>query len=404
MNRTPRRYVIAAATTVLAAFAALYAWWALGGEPPTPTVVYREMAIILALPTLVWLVASQLLIRHWWRSAAAHWSTLDSPGRLLAAATATLPERRREWGTAMAAELAVVQGRRARWRFAVSSAAAALRLPHAARRSMTALATAVLATVVVAGWVVGASVHGLVVFAVSFVGATVVVAVARGRGVRMAVPVPAGIVIGGVLAAVVATVTFLVELPTAAPYLSPPWAIFLAIVLASCLCVAAARPRSSTGSRLGPHLGALHALLFVGGLLLLARSDPAGQDGLLMWFIFVPPVTFAIPGFLAAAFGQSFRAGVHAGVWTAITIAPLTFGLTLFEVIRRYPLGGGSVLTGSAAPLGQHLSDALGMLWIVPMIGLPFAVIAAAGGALASESRQRSFVASHPAMPAGWQS
>ncbi|MFG2005118.1 hypothetical protein ACGFNU_38835 [Spirillospora sp. NPDC048911] len=42
------------------------------------------------------------------------------PERLLAAAVAALPERRREWGRAMLAELAGIETRSARWRFAFS--------------------------------------------------------------------------------------------------------------------------------------------------------------------------------------------------------------------------------------------------------------------------------------------
>ena len=58
-------------------------------------------------------------------------STLDSPGRLLAAAVAALPVRRRDWGRAMIAELAEVHGPSARWRFALSCARATLWLPPA---------------------------------------------------------------------------------------------------------------------------------------------------------------------------------------------------------------------------------------------------------------------------------
>jgi hypothetical protein len=76
-------------------------------------------------------------------------SALDGPARLLAAATATLPADRRDWGQAIVAELAQVpvQERAARWRFAAGCAHAASFPPGGSRTAVgVAGALAVTAT------------------------------------------------------------------------------------------------------------------------------------------------------------------------------------------------------------------------------------------------------------------
>jgi hypothetical protein len=77
--------------------------------------VNREFALLLTLPTALWVTAALVLVDHWWSRTGIRLSAMDPPGRLLAAAVATLPDHRREWGMAMHAELAEVQGRSARW-------------------------------------------------------------------------------------------------------------------------------------------------------------------------------------------------------------------------------------------------------------------------------------------------
>lgn len=57
-------------------------------------------------------------------------STMDGPGRLLAAAVRWMPEERRDWGAAMLAELAQLQHPSARWRFALGCARVALFPPR----------------------------------------------------------------------------------------------------------------------------------------------------------------------------------------------------------------------------------------------------------------------------------
>jgi len=232
MSRTQRRLQIATAAVVVLAWAVLYVvvitTAPLSYDPATESAakVNREFALLLAVPTALWVTAALLLLDHWWFRTGIRLSAMDPPGRLLAAAVATLPDHRREWGMAMHAELAEVRGRSARWQFALSSVRAALRLPPLGGWPVLALVTGVVAAAVAAAALAAeATVPGLGVFAVSFVGlvgAMVVLAVARLRRMRSPVPAPTLLAAGGVAAAITMTVIFLLRDPAAARYLPRP--------------------------------------------------------------------------------------------------------------------------------------------------------------------------------------
>jgi hypothetical protein len=354
----------------------------------------------LVVPPLLWVallqigsagVAGRLVLRRRWSGTVSRMSAMDPPGRLLAAAVAALPERRREWGAAMTAELAEVEGRSARWRFALSSVRATLWLPPAGGWPVLALVTGVgVASVAVAGPAVGAVVPGLRVFAASFtglVGAMVVLAAARSGRPRVPVPGPTVLVTGGVAASIAVTVIFLRREPAAAPYLPPVAAAYLATVLAGCLWVAVAAPRWLGTSRLAPHLGAAGALVFAVWFLLGNRIDAAEPPlplatllGLVL--VFVPVAAFFVPAFVAGRGGRSFRSGLQAAVWTVTAIIPLTYVLWLPEALRRHAIDGRSLDGEVVAPVGTNLPDALVFcLGIFPVLGLTLGVIGAALGA-----------------------
>jgi len=215
--------------------------------------------------------AALVLVDHWWSRTGIRLSAMDPPGRLLAAAVATLPDHRREWGMAMHAELAEVLGGSARWQFALSSARAVLRLPLLGGWPALTLVTGVVAAAVAAAAPAVEAVPGLGVFAVSLVGlvgAMVVLAVARSRRMRLPVPAATVLVTGGVATAITMTVIFLLRDPAAARYLPPANAVFLAAVLAGCVWIAVAAPRSLSSNRLAPHLGGP-----AGGPVVLVRAD-----------------------------------------------------------------------------------------------------------------------------------
>ncbi|MDF2739509.1 MAG: hypothetical protein K0S88_875, partial [Actinomycetia bacterium] len=380
MSQTPRRLLIVTAGAVVAAWAVLYlvviTTAPLSYDPATESAakVNREFALLLAVPTALWVTAALTVVEQWWSRTGVRLSAMDPPGRLLAAAVATLPDHRREWGMAMHAELAEVQGRSARWQFALSSARAALRLAPLGGWPALALVTGVVAAAVVAaGPAVEAAVPGLGVFAVSFVGlvgAMVVLAVARSRRMRLPVPAPTLLVTGGVAAAITMTVIFLLRDPAAARYLPPANAVFLAAVLAGCLWIAVAAPRSLSSNRLAPHLGVAAAVVLVVGQLLLMRAasyepriESQGQQlvDLLaaLWFWFGPVAVFFVPAFAAGSAGRSFRAGLQAGIWAGIAALPLTYALWLHEALRLYAINGGLLWSGDGAPEGENLSAAL---------------------------------------------
>jgi hypothetical protein len=361
MSPTPRRLQLVTAAAVVAAWAVLYlvviTTAPLSYDPATESAakVNREFALLLVVPTALWVTAALLLLDHWWSRTGIRLSAKDPPGRLLAAAVATLPDHRREWGMAMHAELAEVRGRSARWRFALSSARAVLRLPSLGGWPVLALATGVVAAAVAAAALtVGAAVPGLGVFAPSFVGlvgAMVVLAVARLRRMRLPVPAPTLLVTAAVAAAITMTVIFLLRDPAAARYLPPANAVFLAAVLAGCLWTAVAAPRSLGTNRLAPRLGVAAAVIL-------------------------------FPAFAAGSVGRSFRAGLQAGIWAAIASLPLTYALWLHEALRLYAINGGLLWFGDGAPEGENLGAALfWTLRFAPLLGLPFAAIGAAIGA-----------------------
>jgi hypothetical protein len=216
--RWTRRRVQSLTTWAVVAWVLFYAVALATADPlPPPETAVAQ----LVAPPLLWVVAARLVLRHWWSGPGSRMSARDLPGRLLAAAVAALPERRRAWGRAMTAELAEVRGRSARWRFALSSVRATLWLPPAGGWPMLALVTGVVvAATTAAGPAVGASVPGLKVFAVTFtalVGAMAVLAVARSRRPRLRLPVPAPTVLvtAGVAASIAATVIFLRPAPGA---------------------------------------------------------------------------------------------------------------------------------------------------------------------------------------------
>jgi hypothetical protein len=359
MSWTLRWLQVAAAGAVVAAWAVFYVvvitTAPLSYDPVTESAakVNREFALILAVPAALWVAAARLLVRRWWYRHGIGLAATDPPGRLLAAAVATLPGHRGPWGAAMIAELAEVKGRRARWRFALSTARAALWTPRS------------------------------------------------GGHLRLPAPAPSLLVTGGVAAAITLTVIFLRRDPTAADYLPPLGAVFLGALLAGCLRIALAPPRSLGTKRLASHIGVGAALVYVVVFLRLVRAvynprieagigDPAAvpaaqqqvADLALLWLMFGLAVVCFLVALVAGVIDRSFRSGLQAGIWAAIAILPLAYAVWLHEALRLYPVNGGLLFFGDGAPEGENLGVAL--LWVLgipPTLGLPFAALGAALGA-----------------------
>jgi hypothetical protein len=154
MNRTRRMgWAGGLAASAVAAAPFVWLWVLLVSNARDPLTVRARLGLAIGMAVLATpaMVAAWLLWRAGWRQAGPRLASLDGPGWLLAAATATLPADRRDWGQAMAAELAQVPDPAARWRFAVGCARTAVLPPAGSRMAVAAAgALAVLAVVAVA--------------------------------------------------------------------------------------------------------------------------------------------------------------------------------------------------------------------------------------------------------------
>src|SRR5262249_18373830 len=128
-------------------------------------------------------------------------------------------------------------------------------------------------------------------------------------------------------------------------------------------------------------------------LLLRAFYDPSSaaadqqviQELASLWALFGLAAAFFVPSFAAALAGRSFRSGLRAGIWAAVAILPFPYALCVYEALRLHPLNGGLLWFGAGAPEGENLG--LAITWslrIIPLLGLPFAVIGAAAGTRAA--------------------
>ncbi|MBB5080194.1 hypothetical protein [Nonomuraea endophytica] len=385
MKWTRHGFLAGAAGAVVVVWVAAYAVILVNSEQlPAP-----DAAILyLVGPPVVWAGTAALVLHHWWGSTLERMSVMDPPQRLLTTAVAALPERRREWGLAMIAELAGIEGRTARWQFALSSARAMLWLrPAGGWPALVLTAAAAVAAAVAAGTAMGTLAPGLTVLAASFtaiVGAMAVLTVARAPRLRLPAPIATALVVSGVAAAIVMTVIFFRTEPAAAQHLPPAAAIYVAAVLASCLWIALGAPRWLGTDRAAPRLATAGAVGFAAWFLVvnfMERNEPSPVVALLTAPLIVgaPLAAFIVPAFVAGRVGRSFRAGLRAAIWTVAAAIPLTYAVWLPQGLS----GGVSLVDESGlAPVSANLADALTIcLVVLPLIGLPLAVFAAALGA-----------------------
>jgi hypothetical protein len=349
---------LAASAVAAAPFAYLWVQMMVSADDPLTAQDRLDLAIGMAVFGTPWVIAAGLLWRAWWRQAGARLSTLDGPGRLLAAAAAMLPDDRRDWGAAMAAELAQVQDRPARWRFAVGCARTAVFPPRDHRAAVGITGGLAVAAVVVAALVTGAVLPAGRVFApvlAGLVGGLAVLAVARrGRVGRVGAGLGvAGLALAGVAGCVAATVWYLAEYP-------------MALVLAA-----------------GFVLSSRLALRGVAGL----------DAGMMGYVLLVSPLVVLTGSAAAAAAGRSFRSGLAAAAWATVLGGLLVVVAWLAEAPHWYRQGRGLLLDGEGGlGVGANLGDAVWWTLIVLALwALPLGVIgAAAGGARACRRRARA--------------
>jgi hypothetical protein len=378
-----------------------------------------ELAVWMAVFGTPWMLSAWLLWRAWWRQAGDRLSRMDGPGWLLAAAAATLPDGRRDWGAAMAAELAQIEDRAARWRFAAGCARAAL-LPLGGDRVAVGVAGGVaVAAVAAAALATGAALPAGRVFALAFVGllgglATLAVARSHRAGHPGPGAVVAGLVLAGVAACVAATGYYLAEYPAyhqlrqqgMAVSLPPVTAVVLAVVLAGCLWLAVRPPGWLLGDRHARRIGVGMAVVMVAGFVLASRRELRDAEldiGMLDYLLLALPVVLLAGSAAAAVVGRSFRAGLRACAWAVVATMPLLVAAWLVEALRWHQQRGQLLLDGEGgfglglSLVGANLGDAIWWsLVALALWALPLGVLGAAGAATARAVRRRSKLGKHP--------
>jgi hypothetical protein len=407
VNR-PRRLgrVGALAAAAAAPFVSLWVAMVQGADDPLTARARLDMAIWMAVFGTPWVVAAQLLWRAWWRRAGAGVSRLDGPARLLAAAAATLPADRRDWGAAMTAELAQVQDPAARWRFAAGCARAAVFPPGGTRAAVGVAGALAVTATGAAAWATGAALPAVRVFALTFVGllgglATLAAARSGRAGLVGPDPVVAGLGLAGVAGCVGFTAWYVAEYPltpqgyppTISATLPPVTAVVLAVVLAACLWLALRPPRWLAGDRHARRFGVGMALALVAGFVLssqlrLRNLEP--DAGAMGYLLFAAPLVVLAGSAAAAAAGRSFRTGLGACAWATVLGGLLIVVAWLAEAPSWYRRGGGLLLDGEGGVgMGANLGDAI---WWTPVTlvlwALPLGVIGAAAGSARARRRR----------------
>jgi hypothetical protein len=403
---------LAASTAAAAPFAWLWVLQVNNAPDPLTAKARLDMAIWMAVFGTPWIIAAWLLWRAWWRQAGAQLSSLDGPGWLLAAAAATLPADRREWGAAMAAELAQVPDSAARWRFAAGCAHAAIVPPRGNRAAVGVAGALAVAALVATALATGAALPAGQVFAPTFVGllgGLATLAVARSRRVGHAGPGPAiaGLALAGIAACVAFTAYYLAEYPSyhrlrpprgLGVSLPPVTAVVLAVVLAGCLWLATRPPRWLLPDRHGRRIGVGMALALVAGFVLASRQELRSTEldvGMMDYLLFALPMVLLAGSAAAGTVGRSFRAGLWACAWATVLSIPLLVAAWLAEALHWNQQRGQLLLDGDgglglgANLVGANLSEAIWWTLVALVLwALPLGVLGAAAGSARARRRR----------------
>jgi hypothetical protein len=330
-------------------------------------------------------LAGVLVWRAWWLRIGARLGALDAPARLLAAAVATLPADRRDWGSAMTAELAQVTDRRERWRFAAGCARTAVFPPRGHRVPVLVVAALAAAVVVRTGPAVGRVLPELRVFAVTFAGlagALATVTVSRARRLRRPASGPATTITGlAGVAGCIAVTAYAVGIHVSLDRFD---AVTLAVLLAAALWLTLAPPRALTTSRRARRAGLGVGVAVAGGMLLNAHlNDISAGQSIGLYILGVPVVALFVTSWVVAATDRSFGAGLQATVWTVVVTCLPGFVVYVIEAFRYQQAGIHPIDGDPSASLGMQLHEAITwMLVYIPAAALPFGVFGAVLGAV----------------------
>jgi len=376
----PPRHELVVSAVVLGAFAIFWGTAALVNDSPVEGLQYAVSAAAAATVALPWVFAARLLWRAWWSRSGARLSTMDGPARLLAAATAVLPDHRRVWGTAMTAELAQVADRRARWRFAASCTRTVVWPPREDRLPVVGVGLLIAGAVIAVGLTVRAILPVMGPFAITFsvlVGALTLAGAARSAGFRRPAP-GLGLAIAGLVGVCgcIAAAYALSEHPGVVV----PWATagFLALALALCLWIALAAPRAVAPARPTRPVAVGAALVLGAGVFGEARLS---SEGILASLFLLPLAVVFVASAAVAVAGRSFRGGVQTAVWVTMLGVLTVFAVGLLEALRRFQIDGAVILDAEASStFGGNLISLTFLLAVLPLWWLPFGVLGAAFG------------------------
>jgi hypothetical protein len=376
------------AVLVFAATEALYALLLGWGSPPAPGENLFSYALTMAVLTAPAGAAGALLWATWWRRTGVRVAAMDAPARLLAAAVATLPADRRDWGSAMTAELAQVPDRRERRRFATGCARAALFPPSGHRAPLLAVVALAATAVVITGPAVDRALPELRAFAVTFValvGAFATLAASRARRLHWPAPgLPTALIaLAGVAASIGVTGYYLAT--DASVALDTPAAITMGVLLAVGLWLALLPPRGLNISRRARRTGLGVGVAVAGGLFLSGRINDidAGQS-IGLYVLVVPALVLFWASFIVAMADRSFRAGLQTAVSAVVLACLLSFAVYVIEAVRYVRAGVHPIDGDALGPVAMQLHGAIGWVLVyLPASALPFAIIGAFAGSVA---------------------
>ena len=232
-------------------------------------------------------------------------SSGDTPARIAAVAANRLPAHRQDWGMAMAAELTQVSGRARRWQFAAGLLRVTLFPPprHPARvvaAALGGLLAAVGATVAAA-----TEVPSMSVFAAAaglLLGGYATVAASRSHRLRPTVPRVAvgAVALAGVAAAVAAVARIALAYPAATTDRTHVFSVLFALALTGCVAIALSPVR-----RAGP-------------------MDPSAPADTVLWWALAGALASGAGWAAVAVTTPATTGGTSALMWpvgTAVTLA-----------------------------------------------------------------------------------
>jgi hypothetical protein len=321
----------------------------------------------------------------------------DAPARIVAAAASRLPVHRRDWGQAMVAELAQIHGRARRWQFTAGALRAVSALLPRRRNRMLLVAAGGLIVAAAATAIAAISVPSLSVFTavLGFLLAAYASLIAsRSQRQRLSLPklIASATAFAGVAASITAVARIAAAHPSATTDHTHVFSVLFALTLVCYLALSQTLPPLGAQAATVLWWGLTGALASgaVWAIAALTTSVGTGGPAVYLWPVGAAATLAVSIG--AAAACRSRRAGVRAGVLTAILGALMHFSIDLTALLQlqHYTLTGPYDIaayphSGYPDVASYILSDAvagdiLAGLVLYPVTVLALAALGAAAG------------------------